>query len=226
MPRLPTAWPAILGLGALIVAFIGVPLGAMLLRSAVVSAPLPAVELIGVTADALALLPAPDRDALLAQLSERATPRQRMEAVAAALEASGLPVPWDRAAAYDHQVAAAARALDDLPAPRRAEVEALLPLAVAALHRRVPLAFTLRDRLTEAEFDRLRSGVSERLGLDHYLRVVAEERFRRAAANSLLLAGVTTVLTTGLALLAAHGVNRRIVVGAGAARLGLLVPLV
>ncbi len=149
-----------------------------------------------------------------------------MEAVAAALEASGLPVPWDRAAAYDHQVAAAARALDALPAPRRAEVEALLPLAVAALHRRVPLAFTLRDRLTEAEFDRLRSGVSERLGLDHYLRVVAEERFRRAAANSLLLAGVTTVLTTGLALLAAHGVNRRIVVGAGAARLGLLVPLV
>ena len=69
MPRLPAAWPAILGLGALIVALIGVQLGAMLLRSAVVSAPLPAVELIGVTADALALLPAPDRDALLAQWS-------------------------------------------------------------------------------------------------------------------------------------------------------------
>ncbi len=226
MPRLPAAWPAILGLGALIVAFIGVPLGAMLLRSAVVSAPLSAVELIDVTAEALDLLPAPEREALLAQWSARANARQRMEAVAAALEASGLPVPWDRTAAYDHQVAAAAQTLEALPAAQRAEVEALLPLAVAALHRRVPLAFRLRDRLSEDEFDRLRGGVSERLGLDHYLRVVTEERFRRAAANSLLLAGVTTILTTGLALLAAHGVNRRIVVAAGAARFGLLVPLV
>lgn len=226
MPRLLAAWPAILVLGALIVAFIGVPLGAMLVRSASVAAPLPPIELVRITGRALALLPEVERSALLRQWAERATDRQRMDAVAAALQVEGLPVPWDRKAAFDHQVEASRRALRELPDDRRRAVEELLPLALAALHRRVPLAFKVRDGLSEAEYETLRSGVSVRLGPDHYLRVLGEERFRRAAAHSLLLAAVTTVITTALALAAAHGVNRRIVPGAGLARFALLVPLV
>ena len=130
---------------------------------------------------------------------ERAKPRQRMEATAAALELVGESVPWDRSAAYDDQIAAAERAVQALSPGLRAEFDAQLPIANVMLHRRVPLAFKIRGQVSETEFERLRTGVHSGFGFEHYLDVVTEARLLKAFRNSLMLAFTTCILTTALA---------------------------
>lgn len=226
MTRSVPAHLATLLIGALVVVFIVLPIGAMLVRSLRVDGPVPPARLHALTEQALALLPADQRTATVARWVAAATPAQRMEAVAAALTLAGHEVAWDRSAAYDTQIAAAEAALAALPTDERARVEAAVPDAVVMLHRRTPLAFKVRDRLDPEAFDTLRTGRDQGWGPDQYLAVVADPRLRHAAANSLTIAATTTVLVTGLAFLAAFGINRGVVAGAAVARYGLLVPLV
>src|SRR5690606_31514790 len=136
------------------------------------------------------------------------------------------PVAWDRSAAYDLQWPSAEAAVATL-APAEAEAyERLYPVALAMLHKRVPLAFTVQDQLGPAAFDQLRAGRHEGLGLDHYLSLFEDARLARAAGNSLGLAAATTALTTLLAFLVAFGVNRAGVPGRGLVRAATLTPLV
>ena len=223
--RLPGALASLL-IGLPVLLFIAVPIGAMLVRSLAVDHPMPLAELRQVTLEALDLLEPARREQAVARWSAAAKPRDRMEAVAAALELNGLDVPWDRKAPFDAQIAAAGTTLADLDAATRTAVEAAVPLAIVMLHKRIPLAFQVRDQLTAAAFDRLRSGQYRTYGLDHYLTVVREERMRNAAWNSLRLAAITTTVTTLAAFLLAFGINRGAVAGAQIARYGILIPLV
>ena len=217
---------ATLVIGALVFTFIALPIGAILLRSLVVAGPAPVGALHDTTTRALQHLEPARRAETVERWAAAATPRQRMEATAAALELNGLAVPWDRKAPFDDQIAAADEALAALPAERRAAVEAELPIAVVMLHKRIPLAFQVKDALTEAEFEALRSGQQVGYGLDHYLAVIDEPRLRSAAVNSLTLAAIATGVITTLAFLLAFGINRGGVWRGGAARYGILIPLV
>ena len=223
--RLPLHLVTVL-IGALVFVFVILPIGAMLVRSFVVTDPAPLAELRTMTEAALDHLAPDDRKRTVARWVAAADGRQRMEATAAAMELAGLPVAWDRKAAFDDQTVAAKAAFDALPASERARVEALLPVSIIMLHRRVPLAFKVKAALTPEGFDALRSGVRDRYGIDHYLDVVTEPRMRHAASNSLVLAGTTTTVTTILAFLVAFGINRGGVRGAEVARYAILVPLV
>jgi iron(III) transport system permease protein len=94
------------------------------------------------------------------------------------------------------------------------------------LHKRIPLAFKLKKQLTQVEFDRLRTGAHEGLGLDHYLSIFREPRIERAARNSILLSSITCLLTTFVAYAISYGVNRRAVPMPNLVRYGTLIPLV
>jgi iron(III) transport system permease protein len=122
-------------LAALVVAlllfvFIAYPLGTVLTESFVVSGPMSVFELRQMTHEALDRLDPEERDRSVARWVKSAKPRQRMEAVAAALELIGEEVSWDRKAAFDAQIAAADEAVAALDPDRRARLEAELPFAI------------------------------------------------------------------------------------------------
>lgn len=213
-------------IGVLVLTFIALPIGAMLVRSFVVSGPGPLTSLRAITESALAHLDQGTRNATVERWFVRAKPQQRMEAIAAALELNGLDIPWDRKAPFDRQIEASQAALAGLPDGDRRRVEADLPIAFTMLHKRIPLAFQVKDRLTAGEFDALRSGHVSGFGVDHYLAVLGEERLRHAARNSLILAAIATATTTALAFLIAFGINRRGIWAGEIARYGVLLPLV
>jgi iron(III) transport system permease protein len=197
----------------------------MLVRSFEVHGAVPVSELARLTQRALAVLPAARREALMRDV-EQATPEDRMEAAAAALELLGLPISWDRSAAYDRQIAAAQAALNTLGPDQLSAMEKLMPLTHVMLHRRAPLAYAVKGLLPVTAVDALRTGVSNRFGLDHYRAVLTDPRLRRAALNSLMLALTVTLLATPIAFALAYGINRGLVRGAGIARWAVLVPLV
>ncbi|MEN2989589.1 iron ABC transporter permease [Tistrella sp. BH-R2-4] len=211
---------------ALVVLFIAWPIGSMLIRSVQVPVPLSTARLADMTRAALAALPDDRGTTLRARWAAEAAPRPRMEAIAAAFTLNGLEVPWDRTAAFDRQIPAAEQALAGLAPDLRARVTGDLPLAVAMLHKRAVLVHLAGEALAPAMREALRSGQTTTMGIDHYSRVAREHRLRAAGLNALLLATTTTVITTMLAFLAAFGISRGLVVGAGLARFGLLVPLV
>lgn len=211
---------------ALVLVFIAWPLGAMLARSFVVTAPAPPAILAERARAALAVLDPADAARRLADAASRMGPRERAEAAAAAFALEGLAPPWDVTASFDRQTAAIDAALAALPPPVRAAVEADLPLATLMLHRRAGLAFAARERIAPEEFAALRSGVTTRIGLDHYAAVLTDARLRGAAAQSLKLALLTTTIATPLAFLVAWGLARGAVRGAGLARWAVLAPIV
>ncbi len=211
---------------ALVLIFIVLPLGAVLLESIRVAGPLPLEGLKRITSEALGLIPADERDAQIDGWVDSADERQRMEGTAAALELIGETVPWDRTANYDDQIAAAAAAVAALSADQRTALEAELPVGIIMLHKRIPLAFAVRDRLDEAAFATLRTGEEERLALDHYRAFLEEPRLRHAARNSLMLAGLACLFVIPIAFLLAYGVNRGAVPFAQTVRFAALVPLV
>lgn len=223
--RLP-GYVATFVVAALLLAFIAVPLGAVLLESLAVARPLTLVELSDMTAAALNRLDGADREASMARWIQRPRTEQRIDAIAAALELTGQPVAWDRKAPFDQQIAAAEKAVDGLDTAARTAFDARYPLAMVMLHKRIPLAFKLKTQLSEAEFDRLRTGAHDGLGLDHYLAVLKEPRLRNAAANSLVLAALACVITTALAYAIAYGVNRGGLPWPNLVRYGTLIPLV
>ncbi len=206
--------------------FIAYPLSGVLVESFSVSDSLPLPELREMTLDALDELEPANRKKTVARWVEKAKPRQRMEATAAALELIGQPVTWDRQTAFDKQIPAAERAVADLDAETRARYDDQYPIALVMLHKRISLAFKIKSKISTDEFDRLRSGLRSGFGLDHYLSVVTEARLIKAAKNSLTLALIASVLTTSLAFASAFGINRGGIVFPVFVRYATLTPLV
>ncbi len=215
-----------LGTAGLLGLFIVIPLGTVLIESIAVSIPVPRQEMRALLLRSLGVLEADRRQELMQRWLTQVTDRQRMEATAAALEAIGLPVPWDRKAAFDGQIAAAQAAVARLDPAQRTAFEAEYPIQVVAVHRRIPLAFQVRDRLTPGEFDTLRSGQRRGFGLDHYRSFLTEERFLRAGRNSLSLSLTSSALAVVLAYALAFGVNRDGLRFPTLTRAAVLVPLV
>jgi iron(III) transport system permease protein len=215
-----------LGTAGLLGLFIVIPLGTVLIESFAVSIPVPRQEMRALLLRSLGMLEADRRQELMQRWLTQVTDRQRMEATAAALEAIGLPVSWDRKAAFDGQIASAQAAVARLDPAQRTAFEAEYPIQVVAVHRRIPLAFQVRDRLTPGEFDTLLSGQRRGFGLDHYRSFLTEERFLRAGRNSLSLSLTSSALAMVLAYALAFGVNRDGLRFPTLTRAAVLVPLV
>ncbi|MBS7542821.1 ABC transporter permease [Ancylobacter oerskovii] len=210
----------------LLALFIAYPVGAVLVESFVISGPMPLARLKAATVRALEAVPAGERAALTQRWAQSATEAETVEATAAAFGLAGVPVNWDRKAAYSAQAAMMATALRALPEAGRALVEDNLALAHIMLHKRTALAFKVRDALGPEAFDALRNGTDERWGLDHYLKVFEEPYLRGAALNSLALAGLSVLFTVTLAFALAYGIHAGAVPWPSAARAVLLMPLV
>lgn len=210
----------------LLLVFIAYPIGAVLVESAIISGPMPPAALKAATAGALEAVPAEERAALMERWTASATGAEKVEATAAAFALAGVPVPWDRKAAFTSQAAAMAAALAALPTHTRAAIEAEIPIAHVMLHKRTALAFKVKDALGQQGFDALRNGTDDRWGLDHYLKVFSDPYLRGAALNSLSLAALAVVFTVSLAFALAYGINAGAVPFPAATRAVLLMPLV
>lgn len=217
---------ATVALGFLLFVFIALPIGMVLVESVRLAGPMPLSELARFTRNALDRLDPADRERQVARWVATLKENERTEATAAALELMGQRVPWDRKAAFDDQATAAARAVEALAPADREAFDRVYPLAVVTIHKRIPLAFRLRDKLTPAEFDELREGVRHGYGLDHYVEVVTEPRLQKAFRNSLALSAIVAVLTTALGFAIAFGVNRGAVALPRLVRYLTLIPLV
>ncbi|GLK74647.1 ABC transporter permease subunit [Ancylobacter dichloromethanicus] len=221
--------PALLlsgGVALLLALFIAYPIGAVLVESFVISGPTPLARLKATSQHALDAVPAGEREVLTQRWARSATEAETVEATAAAFALAGVPVLWDRKAAYSDQRAAMQAALRDLPAARRHAVEDNLAIAHIMLHKRTALAFKVREALGPEAFDALRNGTDERWGLDHYLKVFEEPYLRGAALNSLSLAALSVLFTVTLAFALAYGLNTGAVPWPSATRAVLLMPLV
>jgi iron(III) transport system permease protein len=157
---------------------------------------------------------------------QSAKPAERMQAIAAALELIGEHVSWDRKAPFDEQIAVAERTVATLDPAKKAQLEAQYSTAFVMLHKRIPLAFKIKDKIPKEEFDQLRTGQHKGLGFKHYLSVFQEARIQKAVRNSVLLSLVTCIVTTVLVFIISYGINRRAVPMPELFRYGTLVPLV
>jgi len=209
-----------------VVVFIGWPIGAVLARGFVVSGPMPEWRLQELTGQALILMPEERRAAALARWSIPRNDQERAEGLATAFRLAGLAPAWDIAAAFDLQVPEAEAALAALPPDARARVAAELAVVHVALHRRVALAFQVRDALSPEAFEALRTGAETRIGLDHYLAPLHDPHLRRAALNSLGFALSACLVTTAIAFALAFAANRGGVTRPGLLRAVTLMPLV
>lgn len=213
-------------MGLLLLVFIALPIGMVLVESVRLAGPMPLSELSRFTRSALDRLEPADRERQLARWVATLKENERTEAIAATLELMGQRVPWDQKAAYDEQAAAAAQAVEALAPAARQEFDRTYPLAVATVHKRIPLAFRLRDKLTPAEFDQLREGVRHGYGLDHYAEVLTAPRLQKAFRNSIALSATVAVLTTALGFAIAFGINRGAIAQPKLVRYLTLIPLV
>jgi iron(III) transport system permease protein len=220
------AYSATAVLGVLLFVFIALPVGMVLFESFKLAGPIPLDDLAQITRQALDRLEPQQRERQLARWIATLKPEERTAAIAGGLELIGNEVPWDRMAAFDDQAQAAGKALAALKPGDRAKFDAAFPLAVATLHKRIPLAFMLRDRLTPAEFDQLREGTRQGYGLDHYTAVFTSPRLHKAFRNSLFLSTVAAVLTTAIGFAIAYGINRGAIARPRLVRYLALVPLV
>jgi iron(III) transport system permease protein len=211
---------------ALLGIFIAYPIGSVLVESLVVRGPMPLPRLQAVTTEALALLPEEERESSVRRWVAAATEKEHVEATAAAFALVGEPVAWDRQAPYSQQARDMEAVLKAVGGDTRAAVAAAYPTAHIMLHKRIALAFKVRDAIGPAGFDRLRSGSESRIGVDHYLAVMQERYLRQAALNSLMLASLTVLATVSLALMLAYGINAGAIPWPNATRSLLLLPLV
>ena len=221
-----SAYSATAVLGLLLFVFIALPVGMVLLESFKLAGPVPLGDLARITQHALDQLDAETRQRQVARWIGSVKPEERTAAIAGALELIGEKVPWDRKAGFDEQAAAADKTLAALGPATRAKFDAAYSLAVVTLHKRVPLAFSLRDKLTQAEFDELREGTRRGYGLDHYAAVFTSARLRTAFRNSFCLSAVAALLTTVIGFAIAYGINRGAIRLPRLVRYLALVPLV
>ena len=213
-------------IGLILFVFVAYPLGSVLVESFAVSGPMTVFELREMTLDALDLMEPKTREKTVSRWIERAKPRDRMDATAAALELIGEGVPWDRKAAFAKQIEGAKKAVAALDAGKRAEFEAQFPIAYVMLKKRIPLAFKVKTKLSEEQFENLRTGAHEGIGLEHYLAIFKEARLQKGLRNSLFIAIISCTITTLLAYAIAYGVNRRVLPAPNLVRYGELTPLV
>ena len=225
MRQLP-GYLATLVVALLLGLFIVYPLGAVLVESFVVSGPIPLTELRAMTLEALSRLDPETRDKSVKRWVERAKPKERMEATAAALELIGEAVPWDRKETFSEQIKAAEKTVAALDREKRKRLEDEYPVSIVMLHKRIPLAFKIKSQLSKDEFDRLRSGELEDFGLLHYLSVVKEARLFNALRNSLILSFIACFTATALAFAIAYGINRGGIPMPNLVRYATLIPLV
>lgn len=211
---------------ALLSIFIAYPIGSVLVESVVIRGPMPLPRLEAVTREALALLPEDERESATRGWLAAATEKERVEATAAAFALAGKAVVWDRQAPYSQQAREMENALKAMGEGGRAAVAEFYPTAHIVLHKRIALAFRVREAIGPAGFDRLRSGTESRFGIDHYRAVVQERYLRLAALNSLMLAGLTVLSTVSLSLALAYGVNTGAIPWPNLTRSLLLLPLV
>lgn len=206
--------------------FIAVPMAGVLYESFVVREPMAYGRLRQITLEALDQLPEAQRQANLQRWASAAVDQDRVQALAAAFRHLTGEAPWDERDSFAKQLAAAAAARAALPPTQQSALDAEYPLAVAALTKRVALAFQVRERIGEEGFERLRAGVETRLGIDHYLAPFRDPYLGRAARNSLAIASVTSLATLALALLIGVAVNRGGVACPTLVRYTVLAPLV
>ena len=213
-------------IGLILFVFVAYPLGSVLVESFVVSGPMTVFEIREMTLDALDLMEPKAREKTVSRWIKGAKPRDRMEATAAALELIGEGVPWDRKAAFDKQIEGANKAVAALDAGKRGEYEAQFTIAYVMLKKRIPLAFKVKAKLSEDQFDKLRTGTHEGVGLRHYFALFEEARLQKGLRNSLLIAIISCTITTFLAYIIAYGVNRGVFPVPNLVRYGVLTPLV
>jgi iron(III) transport system permease protein len=206
--------------------FIAYPLGSVLVESFAVSGPMTVFELRKMTQEALDLMEPKARESTVSRWIESAKPRDRMEATAAALELIGETVPWDRKAGFDNQIESANKSVAALDAGKRADFEAQFSIAYVMLKKRIPLAFMVKENLSQEQFKKLRTGANEGFGLRHYFAMFEEPRLQNGLRNSLFIAIISCTITTLLAYAIAYGVNRRVLPAPNLVRYGVLTPLV
>ena len=220
------AYAATAAMGLLLLLFIALPVGMVLFESLRLAGPIPLPDLARITEQALSRLDPEDRQRLVARWHASLKPEERTAAIAGSLELLGRQVPWDTKATFDEQAQAAETVLAAMDAAERQRFDAIYPVAVVTLHKRIPLAFRLRDTLTPAEFDQLRAGTRQGYGLDHYVAVFTSARLHAAFRNSLLLSGVAAVLATSVGFAIAYGINRGAIALPHLVRYLTLIPLV
>ncbi len=210
----------------LLLTFIVVPVTLVLIKSFDNSGPLPPWRLAEMTQDAIALLPAEKRQAAIDKWVTDATRAERVKATATAYELAGAKVTWRTDQPFDQQQAAIEQAFSILSPSDRAAVETAFPFAQIMLHKRIALAFAVRDKMAPSEFDLLRTAKAARYGLDNYVAVLADPYLRKAALNSLWLAAVSVLFTVSIAYAIAYGLNRGGIARPALTRTILLLPLV
>ncbi len=210
----------------LLLVFIVVPVGLVLVKSFDNSGPLPPWRLAALTDAALALLPPDARATRVARWTAEATLPEQVAATAAAYSLAGLKPTWNTADPFEHQATAIAQALAALPEAQRQAVTEAIPLAHVMLHKRTALAFAVRDRMPEDDFNRLRAATDQRYGFANYVAVTADPYLRKAAFNSLTLALVSVLFTVSIAYALVYGLNRGGIPRPALIRNILLLPLV
>ena len=225
MQRLSTKI-ASLSTALILLLFVLVPLGAVFIQSIHVTGPLPPNEIRALVVDALESLEPGAREPLVQGWLDQLTPTQKMEATAATLEVLGIAVTWDRNAVFAEQIVAAEKAVEQLGASKRIAFDTELPIQVVTLHKRVPLAFKIRDRISAEDFDVLRSGSRKSFSLQHHLYFLREAHLLRAAWHSLLVATITSLVTVILAYALAFSINRDGIMMPNLVRFVVLMPLV
>lgn len=225
MRNLPTYIIGVI-VSLLLTLFILYPLAAVLVESFVVVRPMHLDELKEMTEEALAYLPEDRRERQIRAWGASATPTQALEATAATLELIGHPPSWDRTDRYERQRAAAEQAVASLDPADRKRFDAEYPLVLVMLHKRIPLAFMIRDKIPKEKFDGLREGSIKAFGLDQYSKIFIEPRLAQAARNSLVLGVITGILATALAFAISYGINRGGMPLPNLVRYGTLTPLV
>jgi iron(III) transport system permease protein len=212
--------------GILLFIFIALPVGLVLFESIRLAGPVPINELAAITKAALDKLEPADRERQLARWAATLRPEERIAASATTLELIGKNIPWDSRAPFDEQAKASELAVAGLPVAERKTYDEIYPLAVATAHKRIPLAFRLRDKLTPTEFDILREGTKEGFGFDNYVSVFTSARLHRAFTNSLLLSGTVALLTTAIAFAVSYDINHGAILAPQFVRYLTLIPLV
>ena len=206
--------------------FIVYPIVGVLGESFVIARPMSNVRLGEMTQRALDVVPAKQRADEVANWAASATPAQRIDAMSAAYELAGVPVDWNRQAAYADQARALDASLAHVTNAQRAGITSRYPLAVVMLFKRIALAFQVRNAVGEASFDRLRNGVETRLGLDQYWKIFSDPYLRSATANSIELALVSTIVSVAIAFALSYGIHSRAIPWPGFTRGVMLLPLV
>lgn len=210
----------------LLIIFIVVPVGMVLFESIKLAGPIPIHDLAAMTKSALEKIDPAERDAQVGRWVRSLKPDEKTSATGATLELIGLNAHWDRQASFDEQAKAAADAVAALSPEDRKKFDETFALGAMTLHKRIPLAFRIRDKLTPAEFDLLREGVRDGYGLDNYVAVFTSPRLHRAFRNSLVLSAIVAMLTTAAGFAIAYGVNRGAIANPRLVRYMTLIPLV